>query len=286
MIPFSLYSMTFAAVISTLISVKGMKKKSLSKMGALAAWIVGFLSISTGLRGFLIFIFYQLGSSATKFKKEIKEKLDSDASEGSVRGPHQVLACSIIAVCCGVIHAALYGEEKTIDFTVYPSESALTCCIIAHYACCCADTLASELGILAVQTPFLVTQPWRNVPRGTNGGITYLGLFWSALGGAIISLGAILLDWISGTNISSVGATIGFGSICGLIGSLMDSILGATVQASFYDEEKKQIHSGGGDNKVTQITGYNWLTNAQVNLVSVLMTTLLGGYVIGPILFT
>lgn len=273
--------------MATAICLRGLKKKSLSKTGAVAAWFVGFLSVSSGLRGFLVFMFYQLGSSATKFRKAVKEKLDSGASEGSVRGPHQVLACSIIAVVLGVMHAFLYGEENTIDFNKSPSASALACGIIAHYACCCADTLASELGILASQTPFLVIQPWRQVPRGTNGGITFLGLFWSALGGVLMGFGVMLMDWISNIENVDALAMIGFGSTCGLLGSLIDSVLGATVQSTYYDTEKKQIYSGSNikSGSHTHLCGYDILSNAQVNLVSVLMTTVLGGYVIGPFFF-
>ena len=165
----------------------------------------------------------------------------------------------------------------------------MTCAIIAHYACCCADTLASELGILASQTPFLVTNPLRNVPRGTNGGITYAGLFWSAIGGASIGLSTVLLDWLSGIVglYQTFWSICGFGLICGLIGSLIDSLLGATVQSSYFDEEKKQIYSGPKieEASVKHISGYDILSNAQVNLVSVLMTTALGGLVVGPLFF-
>lgn len=176
---------------------------------------------------------------------------------------------------------------KTKDFVNYPSESALTCGIIAHYACCCADTLASELGILSNQSPFLITMPWINVPRGTNGGVTLLGLFWSALGGAFMSLGTLFLDWISDTEITNVSVLLMFGTACGLLGSLLDSILGATVQSTYYDEEKKQICSSGNvkSESIVHICGYDLLSNAQVNIVSVFATTLLGGYVVGPLFY-
>lgn len=51
---------------------------------------------------------------ATKYRKEIKILKDGDAGKSSVRGPSQVLACSVIAVVCSIVHAIFFGEEKTI----------------------------------------------------------------------------------------------------------------------------------------------------------------------------
>lgn len=59
-------------------------------------------------------VFYLIGTKATKFKHDLKEKIDGDAGQSSVRGPHQVLACSGIAVILSLYHVYNYGEEKTI----------------------------------------------------------------------------------------------------------------------------------------------------------------------------
>jgi len=90
-----------------------------------------------GLRGFVLFMFYQvripllvllqnifktyvkiciqkIGTMATKYKKNLKAKLDAETSTSSVRGPTQVLACSILAVGCSLLHAYYFGEETSI----------------------------------------------------------------------------------------------------------------------------------------------------------------------------
>jgi uncharacterized membrane protein len=58
--PFGLPLSCIAFSIATLMAWRGMRKKSLSKSGAIAAWCVGFLSVGSGLRGFVLLVFYQV----------------------------------------------------------------------------------------------------------------------------------------------------------------------------------------------------------------------------------
>lgn len=182
-------------------------------------------------------------------------------------------------------------------------ESALACAIIAHYCTCCGDTFASEIGILSKSKPFLVTSPWRTVPHGTNGGISFFGTVWSGIGGLFIGLFTLFLDVVcSGMNYNNTAIMSNgwmnvfhipliemalYSTLCGLLGSFLDSILGATLQATYYDEDEKLVFCEKEDApaNVKHICGVNLLSNAQVNLFSVLATTLIGGFVLAPIVF-
>ena len=104
--PFGITATAWATFIALFFSWVARRKKSLTPTGAAAACAVGFLSVWTGVRGFNLLVFYQIGTKATKYKKDIKAKIDGTvATTGTqARGPSQVLACSALSVLLGLIH--------------------------------------------------------------------------------------------------------------------------------------------------------------------------------------
>ena len=91
---------------------------------------------------------------------------------------------------------------------------------------------------------------------------------------------AVVLDWMSGIPMKP-GRILVLCTLMGLLGSVLDSILGATVQATFWDESSKMIVQSGGK----RLAGLDLLSNEQVNLVSTAIATYIGGWVVGPMLF-
>lgn len=304
--PFGIKATTLATIVATFLCIRAVKKKSLTKPAAVVAFFVGFACVWTGLRGLNLVVFYLIAIKATRYKKEKKATIEGSLAllgpaTNVTRGVGQVLACSLLAVIFGLIHGYWLGPERAIhfDYTTNSDDndtandnnlaSSLACGIVAHHATCLADTLASELGILSASTPVLITQPWKTVPSGTNGGVTSFGFICSALGGLIIGVSTILFDYISGISPLNIIPMILFGTTCGLAGSMIDSILGATIQISYYDDEKKLVYQADDDGKpsnLKRVVGMNILNNEQVNMVSVAMTTFLGGWIIGPMFFS
>ncbi|KAK0537316.1 hypothetical protein OC842_001686 [Tilletia horrida] len=181
---------------------------------------------------------------------------------------------------------------------------------LGHFSCCMGDTLASELGILSRSQPVLVLNPLRRVPPGTNGGISAFGTLMSLLGGLFIGATAALTTYLSNAACSSADASslwarlwtqatgttshfswlhlIVLGGLGGLLGSMLDSILGATFQRTYFSRETKQVLLGRLPAAAKQrskqpsewvvITGYDLLTNNQVNLISSVATSILIAY--------
>ena len=137
-----------------------------------------------------------------------------------------------------------------------------------------ADTFSSELGILSSSKPRLLVSPtFRQVPPGTNGGVTMTGIV-AGLGGAfIIALTSVLLVPFCGTNQRIGNSILSKRQVAGLessgpwtikervifvlavtvwggIGSLLDSALGGWFQQSVIDSRSGKVVEGIGGKKV------------------------------------
>jgi uncharacterized protein (TIGR00297 family) len=292
--PFDPDTLLIAFIAASLLAYRASRKKTLTKSGAVAGVLVGFFLVATGLRGLNLFVFYQLGSTATKFQLQRKASLDETVSQSSTRGMKQVMAVSVLAVVLSLYHAIVYGTEQAFTKD-YPEQTRLACAILAHHATSLADTWASELGMLSSEQPRSILS-FRKVPPGTNGGVTCFGTLCSVLGGTCIGLSMILLDVLSGIQPLRVTRVILFASCCGFLGSLVDSLLGATLQATYWNESTKQVSHESRTTAPTRpstastedkklIMGSNFLTNEQVNFASLVVSTIVGGWILGPWFF-
>jgi uncharacterized membrane protein len=144
--------------------------------------------------------------------------------------------------------------------------------------------------VLASEEPRLVTNPFRKVPVGTNGGISLAGCFFSALGGWIVSVSYAIGNAIfcqSDHFLQSCSMHLQlmiFATIFGLIGSLIDSLLGATLQFSGYNRDRKVSVQRPGPS-VERVAGWNLLSNNQVNLISSLITSVLAISIVPTLMF-
>ncbi|KAF9068045.1 integral membrane protein DUF92-domain-containing protein [Rhodocollybia butyracea] len=307
----------FPVFLASLLSIHGLRKKSLSPGGAATAFVVGLLMMAGGVKvfGVSLCVFYLTGSRATKCEylgKKQKSQFEDGYHEAVlsnsfaafiacvlwnvifVPGSLQAFLVSLLSLDLSDILAdalklkaneiPVYGDGGSwcpIDQSVANGWSrALILASLGHFACCLGDTLASELGILSRSKPILITT-LKPVPPGTNGGVSAFGVFASLAGGAIMGLtaGACLILESSKCRESWMEillSMIWWGTVGGGTGSLVDSLLGATVQQTKFSENKKLILQDESPltGPIKVISGINVLTNNQVNVVSSIFTCL------------
>ncbi|KAI8058390.1 integral membrane protein DUF92-domain-containing protein [Syncephalis plumigaleata] len=150
-----------------------------------------------------------------------------------------------------------------------PIDSRIILGAIGFYACCCGDTWASELGVLSETEPRLITT-LRQVPAGTNGAVSLIGLIASFTAGKLMALLAGICLWLEGCHDISWMKLVLAGGLAGLGGSLIDSLLGATLQPSYRTSRNgvSEQRSAGCEH----ISGIPLLNNNQVNFISSLLT--------------
>lgn len=167
--------------------------------------------------------------------------------------------------------------EIPIDFSRQHTASWMCLSLLAALASSAGDTWASEVGpVLSKSTPRLITT-WEKVPVGTNGGVTVVGLASSLLGGTFVGITYFLtqLVFVNDLDISAPQwPIIAFGGLAGLLGSIVDSYLGATMQFSGLDESTGMVVNSPGK-EVKYIAGKPILDNNAVNLFTSVLVALL-----------
>ncbi|KAH9307209.1 hypothetical protein KI387_035120 [Taxus chinensis] len=254
------------------------RRKSLNLSGGFAGFLVMSASIMASYRfGALLLVFFFTSSKLTKLGTEKKRKNDAEYKEGGQRDWMQVLVNSSIATALALGVAYLTGwNDICLNSEKAPLVTGLIGGILGHYACCNGDTWSSEIGVLSSSQPRLITT-FKHVPHGTNGAVTIAGLLAAAAGGAVIGLTFVLVGLFTarceGQLVSKQLLAFPIATFAGFFGSVVDSILGATVQYSGFCAVRKKVIGKPGPT-VKKITGENILSNNGVNLVAIVLTAL------------
>lgn len=269
-----------AVVIPIFMAFWGLKRKSVDVSGAVLGLFMGFILTLTSfvhLAG--LFAFFVTSSKATKFRAHQKRKFEADFKDGGQRNWIQVFCNGGMATQLALLYLLDVGcVEQPIHFDKHYRSSWLSIGILGAFACCNGDTWASEIGsVVGNKDPFLITS-FKRVPKGTNGGVSWVGLAASALGGMTVGLFDYLTILLTvDTAVLQLAAPqwpiIIVGGIGGFVGSIIDSLLGATLQYSGVNEKGMIVeHPGKG---VKHVCGRQILDNHSVNLLSSVITALI-----------
>lgn len=274
-------------LIPSLLAFDSVKKKKLDHKALIVAFVLGFVETLSNLCMIATSVaFFLACTRASKFKQKSKvDLIEEDSRNIGRRNWIQVIANGGVGLEVAILMLIERGpaNEMPINFLYDYFPSWLSLAFLGSMACACGDTLASELApVLSSSEPVLVTNPLRRVPKGTDGGVTILGLFCSLLGGLVCGISYYILTIVTvDRNLLETSPPqwplIVVGGVAGLLGSLIDSILGATVQFSGLDKASGKIVSRKGSG-VVKIAGAEILDNHSVNLVSTLLTALVAPY--------
>jgi uncharacterized protein (TIGR00297 family) len=200
-----------ALVVTLIFAILGRVSHGVALSGAIAGAFVCFaLYAGAGPGAFIaLACVFAITWFVTRLGYRRKLKLGT-AERKDGRNAAQVLANLATAGAC----AAVYG-------LVWP-KSVLLLAVSASLSEAAADTVSSEIGQVSSDKARLITN-WREVPAGTDGGITWLGSLTGLVAALLVSVvsyfvGLIPQSWIV---ISLLAAVVGV---------IFDSLLGATLE--------------------------------------------------------
>lgn len=247
-----IYNFLFGMILAGLVALISYKIKFLTTSGSVSTFLLaGFIFGFGGIKWSApILSFFILSSILSKIRKKKNEEVELYFEKTGVRDYMQVIANGGIG---GVLILINQIRPSEIFYLMY----------VASLAAACADTWATELGTLK-KTPTYNILNLQPIEQGTSGGISIIGTIGGLLGALVIAISGIF--WIETDLLSYVLLII----LAGIIGSLFDSYLGATIQIQYkcYECSKiteREIHCG---ENTTMYRGINWINNDVVNIFS------------------
>ncbi|MET0402597.1 MAG: DUF92 domain-containing protein [Cystobacter sp.] len=244
----------YGSGIALFIGVAAWARGSLSPSGVMGAILVGTplfgFAGAPGTLGLLGFFFSS--SALSKAFRARKAGVEAEYAKTGTRDLGQALANGGVAALTAVL-LAVTGDARYLLAT------------LGALAAANADTWATELGVLSRSPPRLVTT-WRTVAPGTSGAVSGLGLAASTAGAAFIALLALSVG-LSWTHVPGL-------VLAGVVGSLGDSLLGATVQDVRWcetcgKETERRVHRCGRPTR--GLRGLGWLGNDTVNVLATVL---------------
>jgi uncharacterized protein (TIGR00297 family) len=250
---------------SVIISLIAYKLKALSMSGAIGALIVG--SIIFGLSGLIfavpLLFFFITGSLLSRLENESKQQSLKILAKPGPRTMGQVFANSGPAIVFAIAYAVKGNPIWFIGYLASLCESA-------------ADTWATEIGTLSKSAPISIITLKPMIP-GQSGAISFWGTISSVTG-------AFLTMAITFAAANAIGPLPSWpiqmwlaAAYAGVIGSLIDSVLGGTLQAVYKCDIcgktiEEKIHC---DKLASKIRGIGFINNDVVNFISSFLAAIL-----------
>ncbi|HXF48648.1 MAG TPA: DUF92 domain-containing protein [Verrucomicrobiae bacterium] len=248
----------FSLFLALSVSGAGFFFRALDLSGFFAATLVGAAIFwGAGFPGAAVLIFFfVLGSALSRLPPEVFAP-----EQKARRDWRQVLANgfwpSLLAMGYGLRHEEVYYLA-----------------FVSSIAAACADTTSGEVGVRGGQKTYSIMN-FRPVPTGVSGGVSLTGTLAGLAGSVLVALvgvGPRGWDFFLSCKAILLISAVGF------LGTLFDSLLGATLQAKYRCTACRSvievpIHCG----RVAERTsGFSFLDNDGVNFLVTLFAGLIG----------
>ncbi len=251
-----------ALLLGGLVAVGSVKAGFLKPGGALAAFLLAVPLFGMGGLPWAVPIltFFVFSSLLSRLNANRKQTLQRLFEKGHRRDASQVLANGAVAGFLVLLSILLQDGRLYVLY-------------LSAVAAATADTWATEIGIHARRPPRLITR-LQPIPPGRSGGVSLTGLAGALLGACLIALVGLAfphrqslaaLQHLQNLTLLLIVTTSGF------LASLVDSLLGATLQSQYRCPEcgrltEKIIHCAGHPGSLVQ--GKHWINNDVVNFLA------------------
>lgn len=246
----NVHQFTIGVLLGIVIALASFRVKALTLSGAAATFLLA--SVLFGFGGWKwtvpILAFFILSSALSKRRSAGKSAAEGMFEKSGTRDLAQVFANGGVA---GILVVLAFIFPSVDFFPIF----------LGSIAAVNADTWGTEIGLAANRPPVLITN-WKRVEAGTSGGVTYPGLMAGIAGSTVIALSG--LPWTGPAIIVAAVIAAGIG------GSLIDSLIGATLQAGYRcpvcgKETERRSHCR--NQPTVHRRGIVWIDNDVVNWV-------------------
>ncbi len=251
-------NLALGLMLSSAIAVAAYAMHALSLSGALGAVLTGTLIFGVGgwAWGILLIAFFVSSSALSRVRGALKVGLAEKFAKTGRRDLAQALA------------NGGWGAVLAMIAVLAPDRWPIFAAFAGAMAAVNADTWATELGVLSPHAPRLITSGKR-VAVGTSGAVSLWGTLAAAGGALFIGVAAGVLSPLEGTLARDQALWLVAAALLGgLAGSLIDSVLGATIQGVYWcdhdqKETEKKIHTCGERTRL--LRGWERFDNEWVN---------------------
>ena len=247
------WPMVIVVLTVTVIAIGAYLARALTAGGALCAFVMGVTVFwTTRAEGFLLFMLFFLSCNVVgKISKRLRKgKTEIAEKKGHRRDVMQVVANGLMTTIAALLW---FFTSKTVALIMFG----------AAVAEATSDTFAGEVGRLSKSGPVSIRN-FMPVPVGMSGGVTFLGMVGAFLSSAMIAFCWYI--WFQGVSVYAAVLVC----LMGFAGAVMDSYLGASVQAHYVDPDTGMLTENDEKDgrKLELAQGIRWVDNDMVNLMS------------------